>query len=99
MRFLRSPLTGKPRSVRSSLPIRRKASENIRNLERDTPKPAIFIADSSALGNKAGMRRERDAKQHRGFAPLRSNPSRGIEWGQESLYGAFIASMGNVSAG
>jgi hypothetical protein len=51
----RSPLTRKPRSLRSSLPIRRKVPENNRNIERRTPTSSKFIADSSPFGTVVDM--------------------------------------------
>jgi hypothetical protein len=55
MRILRSPLTGKPPPVRSSLPIRRKASENNKKFEELTPTPSKFIVDSSPFSIEVGM--------------------------------------------
>jgi hypothetical protein len=68
-------------SLRSSFQFADTFRINIRSFEKGMPKPSKFIADSSLAGNKAGMRRERDAMQHGGILPLRKNPSRGLEWG------------------
>src|SRR5215204_596075 len=76
MQLVRARLTEKPHSLRSSLPTRRNAAENNRYVEKETPRPSRFIADSSPAGNKADVR-EHEAKQHGGIAPLRKISSKG----------------------
>jgi hypothetical protein len=65
---------------------------------KKTLRASGFIADSSPTDNKAGMRKE-CRKAPGGLNTLRKYPPRGIAWGKDSLYGAFIASIGNVPAG
>src|SRR5829696_1530058 len=57
MQLVRARLTEKPHSLRSSLPTRINAAKNNRYIEKETPRPSRFIADSSPAGNKADMRR------------------------------------------
>ena len=58
MQLLRSRLTG-------SHVLCELAARFAEMLWKTTPRPSKFIADSSPIGNKAGMRhREDDAKQH-----------------------------------
>ena len=40
-------------------------------MSKKPPTASRFIADSSPAGNKAGVRREHDTKQHGGIVPLR----------------------------
>jgi hypothetical protein len=50
-----SRLTRTPRSLRSSLQIRRKGSANHRYLEKKTLTPSRFIGNSSGVGTNAGL--------------------------------------------
>jgi hypothetical protein len=53
--------------------------KTINIVEKETPRPSKFIADSSPFGNKAGMR---ETKSHTEALVLcGENPVRGIAWG------------------
>jgi hypothetical protein len=62
-------------------PNSQKGAENNKHVEKETPRASKFIADSSPAANKAGMRRECDAKQHGGIVHMRRKPPRSIAWG------------------
>jgi hypothetical protein len=104
MWLLRSPPTGQPllcEPLRTLLPTRKNVAENNKYVEKETPRPSRFIADSSPTGNKAGMRRERAWRK----ATRRQHPTAELSSkvyccvGLGSAYDAFIASTGDVPTG
>ena len=56
MWLLRSPLTRVP-FLCEVHPNSKNAAKNNEYVEKETPRPSKFIADSSPAGNKAGMRK------------------------------------------
>jgi hypothetical protein len=50
------------------------------------------------LGNKADMRKRRTRSYREASSLCGSHPPRGMVWGWDAVYGAFLASIGNVLA-
>jgi hypothetical protein len=92
MWLLRSPLTRVP-FLCEVHPNSKNAAKNNEYVEKETPRPSKFIADSSPLANKAGMTETaRGAKQHGSASSTCGiHPPRRIAWGCESMYGVFVA--------
>ena len=92
MWLLRSPLTRVP-FLCEVHPNSKNAAKNYNYVEKETPRPSSFIANSLPLANKAGMTETaRGAKQHgRASSTCAIHPPRRIAWGCESMYGVFVA--------